>query len=797
MKFFLCLYLIWTFSFKTQAQIITIKNAQTNEPIEGATLLSEKPKAFEISNKEGKINLSTFLNSEKITIYAMGYKTTTKSYSEIQSADLALDPTNFNLDEVVVTADKWGQMASNVPSKIISISKEQVLFNNPQTAADLLESFGKVYIQKSQLAGGSPMIRGVSTNRLLYVVDGVRMNTAIFRTGNIQNVISLDPFALENTEVLFGPGSVMYGSDAIGGVMNFKTLTPEFSLDGKTFIEGKALTRFSSANNEKTVHEDVKLGFKKWAFVTSISANSFGDLKMGSDGPTEKNYFRKEYVVRENGVDVIKKNNDSLLQTGAGYSQINVMQKIKYKANDHWDVAYDFHYSETSNYGRYDRLNQYSGGVLQFAENGYGPQKWMMNNITFNFSNSNLLYDKMCIRLTQQYFEESRISRKLNKTSRETNIEKVDAYSINSDFIKSIHSNHTLNYGVEAVINNVTSTGNAYDIVKKTTSGLASRYPNSTWASYGAYITDKFTYNTQLTFVTGIRYNQFILDSKFESTYFAYPFTTAQINAGALTGSAGYIFKPSDNLIISFNFANAFRAPNVDDMGKLYSTTGNAITVPNINLKAENAYNLDLSIAKTINDFIKLDVTGFYNIIDNALVKRAYTFNSQNTITINGSNYPVYAIQNAAVANIYGLQGGIEVSLYKGLKISADVSYQTGEEEWTDKTKSLPRSAPPLFANIKAICKTNKLNMQLYLNYNDAITFTPNPEETLIGIPLVNGKRTCPSWYTFNFKVAYQLPYNITLNVGCENITDQRYRPYASGIVAAGRNFIGSVMCKF
>ena len=73
------------------------------------------------------------------------------------------------------------------------------------------------------------MIRGFSANRVLIVVDGVRMNNAIFRSGNLQNVISIDPNMIELTEVIMGPGSVIYGSDAIGGVMNFYTTTPKLS----------------------------------------------------------------------------------------------------------------------------------------------------------------------------------------------------------------------------------------------------------------------------------------------------------------------------------------------------------------------------------------------------------------------------------------------------------------------------------------------------------------------------------------------------------------------------------------
>ena len=101
------------------------------------------------------------------------------------------------------------------------------------------------------------MIRGFSANSVLIVVDGVRMNNAIYRGGNLQNVISIDPLSLENTEVLFGPGSVMYGSDALGGVMQFRTKTPGFISDESPQLEATSVLRYSSAANQKG--KEVKL----------------------------------------------------------------------------------------------------------------------------------------------------------------------------------------------------------------------------------------------------------------------------------------------------------------------------------------------------------------------------------------------------------------------------------------------------------------------------------------------------------------------------------------------------------
>ncbi len=194
-----------------------------------------------------------------------------------------LEPSSLSLEQYTVVASKWNQSTRDIPAKITSISVQEVALQNPQTTADLLATSGEVFIQKSQQGGGSPMIRGFATNRLLITVDGVRMNTAIFRSGNLQNVISLDPFAIERTEVLFGPGSVIYGSDAIGGVMGFNTLTPKLSLGDKSDVSGSAVSRYSSANDERTGHVDVNVGWKKFAMVSSFSYFNFDDLRMGTN----------------------------------------------------------------------------------------------------------------------------------------------------------------------------------------------------------------------------------------------------------------------------------------------------------------------------------------------------------------------------------------------------------------------------------------------------------------------------------------------------------------------------------
>ncbi len=365
-------------------QVLTVLDAETDQPIEFAMISAENSNALLFTNHLGQVSLSAFADRPQILVRCLGYETVLVNLAELEEADyvMRLQRDEISLDQVIVSATKWSQSSRDVPGKISTLTPRDIALQNPQTAADLLGGSGEVFIQKSQQGGGSPMIRGFATNRLLYVVDGVRMNTAIFRGGNIQNVINLDPFATERVEVLFGPGSVIYGSDAIGGVMSFQTLSPQLSHKDQPLITGKGIFRTSSVNQESTGHFDLNVGWKKWALLSSFSSFDYDDLRMGSVGPDE--YLRPFYVQRQDSMDVIVTNDDPQVQRPSGYSQINLMQKVFFQPNDHWKLEYAFHYSTTSSYSRYDRHIRYRQGLPRYGEWYYGPQRWSMNQLSLH-----------------------------------------------------------------------------------------------------------------------------------------------------------------------------------------------------------------------------------------------------------------------------------------------------------------------------------------------------------------------------------------------------------------------------
>lgn len=299
----------------------------------------------------------------------------------------------------------------------------------------------------------------------------------------------------------------------------------------------------------------------------------------------------------------------------------------------------------------------------------------------------------------------------------------------------------------------------------------------------------------------GVRYNQFVLDAKFDTTHYPFPYTSASINNGALTGSLGFVYNPTETWSVVLNMATGFRSPNVDDAGKVFDSQPQSVMVPNPGLKAEYAYNMEMGVAKVFSDVLKLELTGYYTLLENAMVRRNFTLNGQDSIVYDGELSQVQAIQNAAKATVYGFHFGFDLKLPNGFGLSSKYNYQIGEEELDDGTTSPSRHAAPMFGISRLTYNHGDLNMQFYAQYSGERTFQNLPfeeqEKDYMYAKDRNGNPYSPAWVTLNFKALYQLNDYLHVSAGVENLTDQRYRTYSSGIVAPGRNFIISLKATF
>lgn len=788
---YLALLIILVLNLNIFAQNLKVTEYQTEEPIPNVQVSTSNQTKF--TDKNGEVFLSDSISNEEIIFTSQGFINQMLTYDELKANGfkVELEKNIFEIDEITVSANRWEQRTAEVPISIVPVNVSNIDFTNPQTAADLLGTNDRVFIQKSQLGGGSPMLRGFAANRVLIVVDGVRMNNAIFRSGNLQNIISIDPSALDDAEVIFGPGSVIYGSDAIGGVMDFHTKKPKFAHNKKINFKLHSLTRYSTANQEKSVNIGFNIGLKKIAFYTNFSRSDFDDLKMGTIDFEE--YTRPEYVKIIDNIDYIRKNPNINKQIYSGYSQYNFMQKVNLKLSKNSTLNYGFYLSETSDVPRYDRLIQYSDEQLKYAEWYYGPQKWMMNNLIFENTSNTKIWDNLRVTVAYQDYTESRHDRKLGKSDIRERTENVKLVTTNIDLFKILSNKTTLFYGFANSYNFVTSTGHERNIVTNESTPYASRYPDgSTYQNYDAYIQLKNKLSDKLILNTGLRYSYIIIDAEFDTTFYKFPFEKTRVTPNSLTGSTGLVYSTNNDWNYSLNLATGFRAPNIDDIGKVFDSEPGSVVVPNPNLKPEYIYDAEIGIHKTASKYF-FNAAIFYSYLDNAMVRRDFLFNDQDSIIYDGEMSKVQALVNGDYAIVYGIQANAGVQIAKMVILKTAYNYLDGE----DKEGYAIRHVPPAYGTTHLIIFGKKFKTDLYAVYNAEITnknLTPTEQDKpYMYASDENGNPYCPSWWTLNLKTQYKFNDNINLNVGVENILDVRYRPYSSGIVAPGRNFIFSL----
>ncbi|SNT30662.1 hemoglobin/transferrin/lactoferrin receptor protein [Ekhidna lutea] len=790
LKISVLLFITTLFSFSQNALIV---DEASRKPIVDVFIYHENKEDVAYTNEKGIADISEF---PKGLVFFQHPSFHQQSVAYLgNDLKIALEEKIMSFNEVVISANKWEQNEESVSQQIMTVNRKTVEFQNPQTSADLLAGSGQVYVQKSQLGGGSPKIRGFAANSVLLVVDGVRMNNAIFRSGNLQNVINIDPNALASSEVIFGPGSVIYGSDALGGVMDFHTIDPKWSSDHIADVSANAMARYSTAANERTGHLDVSVAKEKFTFFHSSSFTAFGDLRAGGKrtGGYEGEFERTFYAQRINGEDQLVRNSDINVQKFSGYDLFNTISKTKYRISKNADISYGFYYSTTSDIPRYDNLTETirpGSDSLAAAEWYYGPQKWQMHNLKLNFYKRNALFDQGKVTLAYQDFEESRNDRRFGDNQLRVRTEQVDMYSLSFDFDKEFSASN-LYYGIDFYHNDISSDAFRRNIESGEITSTSSRYPDggSDFTSLAAYASFVNELTDQVTFNSGLRFNTIRLKAKTtEAEAFSNNASEIDLQNSAFNGSLGLAINLNEESKISYNISSGFRSPNVDDVGKVFDI-GNSLVVPNPDLKPE--YSLSYEIAyqrKTDRSLFK--IVAFHSRLFDAIVDGPFTLNGSSTANINGETLDVFAKVNTGDAEIYGGSMMYRAEIADNWALSKTISYTGGK----DITNEEPlRHTTPVFGKVSVTHQDKKFRSEFYIEYNSDRDRDEIPSAEIDRKPYLYTANGSPGWYTLNLKSSYQINEHFKINGGIENILDKHYRPYSSGISAPGRNFILAV----
>jgi len=782
----------------TAAQQVVIRDAEDRSALPRASVSNDKGITI-FTTKNGVFELDTFRNDAVLHISYLGYERKEKAISAINKKDLTiyLKPSSLFLEMATVNP-KGSAVLENPTQQIEVLTAREIQFSSPMNTAMMLENSGVVSVQRSQLGGGSPQMRGFEANKVLLIIDGVRMNNAIYRSGHVQNAITVDANILDRTEVFFGPSSVLYGSDALGGAIHFKTKKPILAEEfNQNITRVNILGRVASASEERTFHADVMYGAKKWGLLTSITHAQFGDLRMGANRPHGDSQWGLVpfYVTQQEGTDVLRENADPNIQKYTGYSQTDFLQKITYRASKNAEINVNFQYSNSSDVPRFDRLNDPEGDGLKWAEWYYGPQRRLLTSANLRLKNQKL-FDEADITVAYQRIDEDRADRRFGRTSKFYNFEDVQVYSLNADFNLERSKKVMLYYGAEITHNDVRSSAFEENTITGERSNAITRYPNggSSYSTAAIYASQHRKLKDNLDLNIGLRYNHTIANSRVVPTeFYTLPYDEITINDGALTASLGVNYRPTKTWEVKAGISTGFKSPNVDDYGKIFEKDGFVI-IPNSDLKSEYIYSSDLTIQKSLLDKkLHVSATPYFTYLTNAIVRRDTTLNGSTEFLFEGDLATVQTNKNAAQAVVYGLSAKVRYKLNSHFISSATYNYTYGQELTTEVPMS---HIPPEFGKINVEYYKDRFTAEAYFMYafqKEAERYGPGTTDNLVeALPEGN-----PSWHTFNLRTSTQLSKTVILQFTVENILDRHYKVFASGLSSPGRNFILSLKTVF
>ncbi len=818
---FAAFFLFWGAADSLAQYTIQIVDG-TNTPLIGVNVYNDSQSFVAVSDIDGKVEVDNISYSEKINFSYIGFNVVSLPIFEIRKRGfkIKLRPALDILPSITVVGRR-DEKPQEIPYKVGMVGKEKIEHFNSQTTADALAQNENVFVQKSQMGGGSINIRGFEANKVLLVVDGVRMNNIVYRNGHLQDAIKVDNNALEQIEVFYGPGSLNYGSDALGGVVQFRTKDPKLYQgedDSKDYeSNSNGLLRFSSANFEKTVHADVNYGTRDWATFTSFTFTDYDDLRTGAIRPEKyPDYNKREWFAdRVNGDDTFIETLDPNVLTGTAYAQFDFLQKVKYQKSKNQFYLFNFQYSNSSNVPRYDFLSEEKNGLPKWTTWYYGPQQRFFLSAKSQTFKRTKFFNKMTLIAGAQKLDEDRHKRKFTDPTEEFTLEDIYAFSLTGDFQKNFGDRLALIYGADLNHNILFSTAGQVDInSEQITGGVMTRYPSggSDMSLLASYANARYmSRDSVFTAFGGLRYTFANLMARYErrpddpiqfpAYFYNRPFIS---NNQALTWSLGLTINTKSGWQAKASASTAFHAPNIDDLAKFRTADSreNRVLVPNLQLKPERTINTELTLGKSFGNLNKKDgtgamisVSGYYTLLADGIVRDLTSLNGDTTLVLDDGTVLRYVANvNKEQARIIGGSGDFKMK-YRKFEAFSGFGFTQGRVLEGGEDVGPLDHIPPLFA---------KGGLQ-YANKNMRFTFVVH-HNALKPLDEFGGgsdnaeyfpEEGALAWTTYNLYSSIKLTRKFSLDASVENILDQHYRVFSAGVPAPGRNFIIALRGNF
>lgn len=752
------------------SQTLLLLDESTLEPISSVAVFSVNSERHVLSDSLGRVFLDGFKKTDVLVFQHPSFVRAHALKSSFNEASFVFYlKKNTQVLEEVVLSFKDRINSINLPFRSVESSF------SVQMSADVLSNSGVVFVQKSQFGGGSPILRGFESSRVLLLFDGVRLNNAIYRSGHSQYSLSVDPFFVKKTDIQTNSTSVFFGSDALGGSFNFLPISSKENEGFSVFFSSS----FSSFN--RGAHSGFGLSFSNdsFSYLSSFVVGKSSDMTMGKRRLHQDSLWGLVPLYFKDGV--LKENKEENIQPNTSFSSFGFFQSgsVSLKKNRRLDFT---HLSSSSSFfPRFDKLNDtLEGGVPKFSLWEYGPQKLSFLKLSYSSLLSSFWGEKQTTFFSFQKTQESRHTQKSNDPFSFHRKEGVDAFLFKSSFSKKTKHASFL-YGIDFWHNNVSS--NAYS-ENDSLSGLffcPTRYPSG-----GSYMGD-FSFflfgekKIKSWFLNAGGRASFSYLSLFfnDSSLFISDFKQRNLSfVGSFIALKNLSFGS-----FSFGVNNSYKNPNIDDTGKFFEKNG-YVTVPNVLLKPEKTYSffIDFSYKKGSFSFLN---SVFFSYVNSAIVKRPFSFNGDSLFLYDGELLPVEANINTTGAFVSGFTSSFSYEKKKLFLFSVDLNYTYGKDLLTSEPMS---HIPPFFGKTSFSFYKKNYTFSFYSLFNGAkpkSRYAPgsvdNIEEAL---PFGT-----PAWFTLNFLIKKTFKNNYSFALEATNLLDVHYKTFSSGVSAPGRGF--------
>jgi len=604
----------------------------------------------------------------------------------------------------------------------------------------MLSNIPGVFIQKTNLGGGSAFVRGLTGNQTLLIIDGIRFNNSTFRYGPNQYLNTIDPSIISKVELLKGSGSVQYGSDALTGVVNFFTLQPEFTAQ-KTF-GGQLSARVATDGMELSEQFKMTYSSENTGIVFVGANKQFGD------------------VVRGGGLG---------LQRPTGYNEWDFFGKIRQKISKTWVLEGLIQTTQQTQVPVFHKIQ-----LENFKINEMDLQKYQRGYLKAIGQYEIPIFKKIELSVSQQTSIEQRKLQKNASTTLRAERDEITTLGILADVQSQFSSTWSAHSGIDYFNDQINSTRQDINLTNNLIKALRGLYPNDAGYQYQSIYSIHHLDLDAWQIETGLRFHQNVA---------SLPDTTlglTQVKSSALVYSLGVARAISQGISVYANTSSGFRAPNMDDLGSL-GIVDFRYELPAFDLKPEYSQNYEIGIKISKAKFFQ-ELTLFQTELEN-LITRIKTSN-----VLQG--YPVYEKRNVDKAFLRGGEWSGRFELSNSVSAKANISYVYGQSVTLNEPM---RRIPPLHGGFSLSYARKNLFV------NSELLFAAAQDRLSAGDKADNRMNPLgtPGWAIINVQANYLFNSHLSISLQAQNIGDVDYRMHGSGINGVGRSLWGQIHLKF